>query len=225
MLSPQRNRCLERLRYFWRWDILRETGGVLYLRSVNSQSLCPFFLPLWDICWGDLWMIPGSPIWVSTGWEFYRPQLLVLLATAEWGGPPCTSGWVVTLLLSLNGVTVECGGQPGPWAHQLSLSLNSGDAPVVGSLWDHKLTVRVDGMGLTLKPTNALLWLLINETSVGPAGHLPGVWQHHWGPTWVSVPNAYALICRQPSQKVHLVKEDFFAFNWELVPSEPKGCG
>ena len=150
---------------------------------------------------------------------------LVLLATAEWGGPPCTSGWVVTLLLSLNRITVECGGQPGPWAHQLSLSLNSGDAPMVGSLWDHKLTVRVDGMGLTLKPTNALLWLLINETSVGPAGHLPKVWQHHWGPTWVSVPNAYALICRRPSRKVHLVKEDFFAFNWELVPSEPKGCG
>lgn len=53
---------------------------------------------------------------------------------------------------------------------------------MVGSFWDHKLNVRVDVMGLTLKPTDDLLGFLINETSVSPAGQLLKAGWHHGGP-------------------------------------------
>lgn len=194
MLSPWINRCLERLDIFWRRDTFQETGGVLFLRSVNSQSLCPLF-SAFEIF-----------VKVISGWlqvllfesqlsEFYRLQLLILLVIPNhcrvrgatlhhWvGGAP--SAFCNCRVL----------GQPGLWVHYLSMSLNSGDAPMVGNLWDYKLIVRVDGMWLTLKPTNDLLWLLINETSVGPAGHLPKAWQHHRGPRWVRTLMLWSVIC------------------------------
>lgn len=70
------------------------------------------------------------------------------------GGHPTPLGGLETLLFSLNRVVRECWIQSGPWA---SISANFADAAVVRSLGDHRLTVRVSGMGLALKLTNGLV--------------------------------------------------------------------
>lgn len=43
------------------------------------------------------------------------------------------------------------------WGLPAIHSFNAREAPLVRSLWDYKLTLRVDGIRLTLEPTNGLV--------------------------------------------------------------------
>lgn len=48
-------------------------------------------------------------------------------------------------------------GAAWPWGLPAIHSFNARDTPMVRSLWDHKLTLGVDGIRLTLEPTNGLV--------------------------------------------------------------------
>lgn len=47
-------------------------------------------------------------------------------------------------------------GAAWPWGLADIHSFHARDAPMVRSPWDHKLSLRVDGIRLTLEPTNGL---------------------------------------------------------------------
>lgn len=197
---------------FWKWDIYQETGPGFILDPLAPKACNPSS-DLWNTC-GDFLMTLHSTS-VFSGWELYRLLLLipqVIMNDCQVLG--------TTLPPSFFLEQGNCRALGAAWGLPAIHSFNARDTLMVRNLWDHKLTLRVDGIGLTLEPTNGLVVARDEWDSVRLPGQLPKVWQHHWGPTWSFMPNACVRFC-------HPFSLDAFgkgksAFSWESVPSKPR---